>query len=294
MKTQTESQVNLNDFAFLPRGQETENLVLTPTLVTGKLATAVFPRYEEARKEFGDNPHFKFGLGGGSTVLDVNLINQVVGDLGLRTATPADLSDEWLMNAVKNKHYVDSNALVLRSVSDSVNSRNNALTKSLAEHVDLGKGPALVSGFRFKPADDYETGYRVSVEPTEDFAVFHDDRLGSKWNGYRFNEVDEAGLPSDLDQKSGSRFWYTREDGLSGLVLDRNLDLDSNWDHLDSSGSNGRVALFGGEAARENYAAKLRTSVGDAKSELSGRYERADAVVEEAKQRAYEILEGKE
>lgn len=54
-----------------------------------------------------------------------------------------------------------------------------------------------------------------------------------------FSETDENGMP--IPDKTGSRASYTINSGLSGLDLDRGLDLDSLWDGLAYSASAGRV-----------------------------------------------------
>lgn len=87
--------------------------------------------------------------------------------------------------------------------------------------------------------------------------------------------------------------WFTRNDGLSRLYLDRYLGLNSGNRYLASSNSDGRVALVGGEAAGANFSAKLRTHVDKAKSELQRRSAVAVNIIDEAERVAYELFSKK-
>jgi hypothetical protein len=299
MKTQQRSTKEAKDFVFLPRGQETEGLVLTPNFPTGDFADFVFDRYSTARDKMGEaKKYFKVEQRGqelvGSTWFDATLMGEVFVELGLRAPTPADLAHPWLLEAVRGKHYVVANAAVLRSVEDSYDSKNNELARSFADHVNLSRGPALISGYRFVPSSS-DKGYGLLVVPAQNFRVVQDDRLNSKWHGYKFDEVDSEGLPLHLDRENGTRTWYTRDNGLSRFVLGSDLVLSSGWGDLDDSYPGGRVASFGGgAAARENYAQELRTLVEKKKSELEKIFGTAVESVERGYQQALKYLSGEE
>lgn len=236
------------------------NLVQSPTFLTGAFGQAVYKAYEEERARLGNNPNLRLQNQGdvvtGSTPFDAILVNQLVRDLGgdPRTALPLDLSDPKVLEMTRGQHYTDSQGLVLRSAEDPAYQKNNPLLAYLAEHVDMSRverEPVLIFGFNDLESDDEGYGLRPTV-PKEGLSTHYDDRLSGKWNGYRFDEVDELGLPIGLSKDKGSRGWYTRDDGLSWLCLGRDSVLYSYGYGLDGSGSGGRVVVLGGEATSQN------------------------------------------
>jgi hypothetical protein len=283
MATKTEAKARtptLDGFMFIRKGADNPRIVTMPTFLTSEFGKAVATMYGAAtRDQFADNPHLQLRYDGqqvtGSNIFDTILVDQLVKPFGVRVAMPVDLSNPDIMQAAKGNFYLDSRAVVLRTPTDSYNEGNNKLAKDLAHHVDLKKGPAMMSGFTIEPWAEDKNGYGLRLVPTDDFTAIQDDRLAGKWNGYKFNEVDENGLPKGLDQRNGSRTWYTRNDGLSRLCLDRYLDLGSGSRDLADSNSSGRVALVGGEATGTDFSGKLRIQYAKAQSELSGRFDRA-------------------
>ena len=241
----------LSDFVV---GELPANIVQTPTFLAGELGRAVFKEYVERRASvYGSNPNLslelKRGVVVGSSFFDVTLTNQILEQIkGARTALPVDLSNPRVLEMIREKHYSASQALVLRSVEDAQYSRNNRLAGALAEHIDaarLSKEPALMHGFDLKCLPEDKEGYGLIVVPNEDFTVHYDGRLLHKWNGYKFDSADEIGLPIGLNKTKGERTWFTREVGLSGLNLNRYLDLSSDWHNLALSDSDGRVVVVG-------------------------------------------------
>ena len=180
----------------------------------------------------------------GSSTFLVARVDSILRPLGIRVATLRDLSRLEIMEMVKNKHYTDTPAVVLRSMEDSYE-QNNAIIKTLAPLIEQKNGrlelPVLITGFDVKPSRT-KAGYGLKLVPREDFAVLHDERLSGKYRGERFSEVDEQGLPNFDDR--GSRIWYAR-DGLSRLFLDKYLGLGSRYGDggLAYSNEYGRVVV---------------------------------------------------
>ncbi|MDP3987408.1 MAG: hypothetical protein Q8P81_04255 [Nanoarchaeota archaeon] len=233
------------------------NVVQSPTFLIGAFGQAVYDAYEEQRaSRFENNPNLRLQNEGdvitGSTPFDTILINQIIRELKGNPRTPLllDLSDPKVLEMTKGKHYADSQSLVLRSAADSLYSKNNPLAAYLAEHVDMARAerePVLITGLRLELWTEYEEGYGLKTVPTEDATFHYDDRFLGKWNHYRFDKVDEFGLPVGLSKDEGSRTWYTRDDGLSRLYVGRNSGLGSYGDILDDSISDGRVVVLGGD-----------------------------------------------
>ncbi len=238
-----------------------DNLVKSPSFLNGRFGQSIYDAYQQGRDStYNGNPNLRLqlqdGVVTGSNFFDAVLINQLLRQGNVqgnpRTPLPADLSNPEVLEMVRGKYYIDSQALVLRGTTDSYNSKNDPLARFLAEQegVDLSRlerEPALIYGFDLK-LDESKEGYGLLVVPSDNFTVHHDDRLNNKWNGYRFNNVDEMGLPTNLDKNKGSRTFYTRDSGLSRLDLGRGLDLGSGWNDLGNSDSDGRVVVLSGEA----------------------------------------------
>ena len=179
----------------------------------------------------------------GSTPFVAAKIDTLVRPLGLRVADARDLSRPEVMTMIKDNHYADAPALVLRSMDDS-HSKNLPLIKRVAEEVERVNGkvqfPVMVTGFDVKPVKD--NGYGLDIVPRTDFTAVYDERLSGKNHGKTFLDIDELGLPKF--DKDGNRTFWARSSGLSGLFLDRNLNLNSRYDddNLAYSNENGRIA----------------------------------------------------
>src|SRR3989344_6946434 len=257
---ETQERRALSDFRYVeempPQNLFTSGLISDQSK---EFQQALYASYRnDVNERFNGNPHFRLELdeGGitGSNLFDILLIDEHLKPLGARSAL-SPLSQE-LTSRIKGKHYVDFRACVLRSMGDSSCSKNDLLIQKLAEHIDMSQvergKPALISGLRLEPSED--EGYGVILVLGGEFKAVYDDRLAGKWDGYKFDEVDEHNLPLRLDRKEGSRIWYAREDGLSDLIVGGCLGLDSRgrcrYGSLGSSSRGGRVVLESAEGTR--------------------------------------------
>ncbi|GEM_PF-3131451 len=237
------------------------NVIQTPTFLDGSFGEAVFQRYNQERETtFRNNPNLKLhcqdGVVTGRSAFDQFLVDQILREEvqgSPRTPTLAELADPRVLDLIRGKYYTSSRSLVLRGTIDSLYARNEPLARFLAEQrgIDssrLEREPALITGLTLESWTDDETGYGLKLVPSDEFKVYSDDRFLERYNSYRFDETDDLGIPVGLDQHKGSRVWFTRKDGLSGLVLGRELDLGSGWYCLGVSVAYGRVVVVGGEA----------------------------------------------
>lgn len=226
-------------------------LNVVPGFVEGEDAEAL---YQEACKTIKSGVWYDADsktMKGSSTFL-VARVDSIMRPLGIRVATLADLSRPEVMEMIRGEHFSDIPAIVFRSMED-VYEPNSLLIKKLAPLVEEKAGklelPVLVTGFDVAPSED--RGYGLEIVARDDFAVRKDERLAGKYSRKSFSTVDENGLPN-FDGK-GSRTWYARNEGLSGLFLDGCLDLNSGFggDNLAYSvGSGcGRVVLVCTEGA---------------------------------------------
>jgi hypothetical protein len=206
----------------------------------------------------------------GSNLPLVARVDSIVRPLGIRVANLRDLDRTEVKERIKDTHYSDAPALVLRTLEDT-HRPNQELIDNLKGNVEEAQGslrlPVLITGFDVEPAENH---YGWQIKPRDDFAVLHDKRLDGKYDGNSFSEADENGLPKF--KKNGSRTWFAKDSGLSGLCLGRDLDLYSSGEGLAYSDETGRVVLVSGEAADEiflaQYTQKLKAITTERKSEL--------------------------
>lgn len=192
--------------------------------------------------------YYNEGVVKGSNIFAVARIDTKLREQGLRTANLKDLANETILDVIRDKYYVDAPVLVLRSLKDSPNPRNNNLAEKLAEYLDVSKiekTPALITGFDVASWPEDSKNYGLQFVPRSDFSVIYDSRLLAKYNQEKFSKTDELGLP--IFDKEGTRTWYTREDVLSGLGLGGGFALDSYDGDLADSAEDGRVVVVSGE-----------------------------------------------
>jgi hypothetical protein len=198
----------------------------------------------------------------------------------VRVANLRDLSRPEVMEGVVGNHYSDAPALVLRSQTDSY-VPNQELIQRLLPKIEEVRGntefsnPLLITGFDVRPSD---IQYGWEIAPRGDFAIFEDDRLSGKYDGTRFNKVDEFGIP--IFDNEGERTFYARDGGLSGVCLSRDGVVDSDYDDLSNSVDDGRVVLVSaGTADAKSFEAQLRQEYESKMDELNERFDRAVEVL---------------
>lgn len=262
----------LSEFVFIPKERlsgftfiqkEKSKIVQTPTFIEGELADAIYQKYKAEKARLNNNPSFQLNKEErtitGSNIFDSALINQIIKPYGLRTVLPQDLTKE-VLDMVKDKHYyVDTNAIVLSSINDKTYPANNSLAATLAELIGYkeSKGPVLITslGVRVElfPEDEDYKDYGLRLITSDKSKLIYDDRLSKKYNGLKFNTIDELGLPKDLNRNKGWLTWYRRNKGLSGLSFSRVIPQRSGEvrDRLDFSSSRGRVVLVSDETSTQ-------------------------------------------
>ncbi len=213
----------------------------------------------------------------GSNLFKVLFLNQI----GIRTATLPELdlivdeNDSFLRG-----HYEDAPSVVLRSAGDSYQP-NDYLAKSLAKLIKKRKfnHPIVINGLTIVEDDD--SAYGLSFKLTDKSNFFETPELSHVNNQTKFFKLDERGIP--VFDKEGNRTLYTKESGLSRLLLSRDLDLYSDWNYLAYSDSNGRVVVVSGEATSQKilneYTNKLKQERDRQITETKDRYLKAQTVL---------------
>ncbi len=235
----------------------------------------------------------------GSNPFAVVLANQILRPMGIRTATPADLGRILESSGLPLRGQYEDAALVVRTDKDSYDP-NTPLAQDMVAQVrarglELSvKNPIMIplTGFNLVNADNQ---YGVAFKLRDDAELIGAPELNGK-RGSKFDKTDDRGLP--IFDSKGKRTLYTRNEGLSGLVLDRDLDLISGWYWLEYSNSVGRVVLVSGEAGAPDFSAQFSTEVRQVyeqqKSELSRRFAKATQSLDAGYQQALMDLRSQE
>ncbi len=200
---------------------------------------------ERASEDYNNNRYltvlnFQDNVVKGSNPFAVVLMNQVLAQEGIRTATPVDLGLILKTGAFDLRSQYEDVALVLRGTDGP----NSYLAKDL-EYQLKTRGevqyPLMIplASLELEKDNSSNSLYGLVFKLKEDSELISAPQLVDENNGRRFSETNEQGLP--IFDLSGSRILYTRDSGLSRLLLSRGLDLYSYWDDLDNSGAGGRV-----------------------------------------------------
>jgi hypothetical protein len=216
----------------------------TPALLTGKDAKKLYdslPKQVRVGLRYDKDSNTVLG----STPFAAAVLDVEAQKYGARTPNLRDLSRPEVMRIAEGKHYIDSRNLVARSTTDQYWPKNNPLLKQIYELAEEKEGRVkdgfMIEGYTFVLNPEDKNSFGLSIVARPDFKVFQDERFMGH-NGDNFSEVDELGIP--LFDKKGSRAWYAKDNGLSRLCLDWDLDLDSGNDSLAGSGDDGRVVFL--------------------------------------------------
>jgi len=235
--------------------------------------------YEEACKQFS-NGKARESLKipqKGSNLFKILLLNQI----GIRTVTLLELDFIAEQNPDFLKgFYEDSPSVVLRSNRNSY-STNDYLAKSLAKLISKKNfnQPIIINGLKIK--EDNNSPYGLNFEAADNFEFFKAPDFSHKNNTRRFSRINPD-YTIEFDDKA-SRTLYTRNSGLSGLYLNRYLDLYSGSANLANSNDNGRVVVVSAKGTSQKIldeqVAKLQKIRDEEIADINKRYKQAESVL---------------
>jgi len=190
----------------------------------------------------------------GSNPFAVVLVNSILRQEGLRTATQADLERVIKTNVLNLIKSCEDTGLVLRSEDEP----NKYLAKNLAKQrkskwKKVGKIPIVIPLNRLELVNDSNSPHGVAFKLIDESEIIYSPILNGKNNGKPFSETGEYGFPEQLGE--GDRTLYTRNSGLSRLDLGGDL-LYSDGGNLHSSNETGRVVVVSGEGTPQKMKKK--------------------------------------
>lgn len=179
----------------------------------------------------------------GSNPFAVVLINSILREQGLRTATQADLERILIRRALDLRGTYEDSALALRTDKDYYK-KNEYLAKYLAKQL-TARGtvtmPAMIPLVSLDLVNDENSPYGLSFNVREYGKIIHAPILLKSGN-FCSEDVDEAtGLPTRVGR--GNRFLNKKIDGLSRLGLTRKLEI-SCYEGLELSDCSGLILVI--------------------------------------------------
>ena len=239
--------------------------------LAGERAKERFLLFKEAIKKYGERAQSTLDVYAlnsegemiGSNIFALALLDSI-SPKGTRRAGLADLlrtadADEKYFS----ENYVDVNAVVLRSLEDSLIPANNYLARTLAKKMGIKNFnyPVIITDLRVK--DSWQSKYGLILVPSDATQVIKAPELSYKNNNRRFSSFNEkTGLPLFRDDYNGKWRVSTKDNGLSRLYIYCHSDVNNissnNWD-LSDSDDNGRVVEISGEPPKlvKKFPAKL-------------------------------------
>lgn len=226
-------------------------MVIQATLPKGEYTIKVYEQYKEDIKKFAINDWAKLKYNENtqeiynSNYFDQGVLNnnKTLIDLGLRVSVLDDDFNGEIFRLIQGNYYTNFNSFIVHKDKPS-EEKNRDLWKKTIEFVEeINKNviyPFMIQGFYHIP-DINEKHYGLKIFSAPNFKIIEDDRLSAKYEGWRFNKVDEIGLPFDFNRFYGNRSIYLGERGLSEIVLGKDGILFAGGESLASSGDTGRI-----------------------------------------------------
>jgi len=238
---------------------EIPEVIPVANFLTGDFGRAALEEYESrVRDDYDDNSTldvltFRDDVIKGSNPYAVVLMNRILGEEGIRTATPADLQRILDTNALDLSGFYEDAALVLRNED----SPNEYLARNLTEQIRERQGkkakmPVMVSLADLELEKDSDAPDGLAFRLRDNAKIVYVPIL-NKDGYFSSGDVDvKTGLPTKLGE--GDRHLYKADSGLSRLFLDRCSGLYASWNLLLGSSGDGRVVgVSGVEPLRRIY-----------------------------------------
>src|SRR3989344_818325 len=197
----------------------------------------------------------------GSSPFAVVLMNKVLNEEGLKTASQSDLEKAIKLNALSLNGTYEDTALILRNENNPNSYLAKHLMKQVKERNEKAKTPIMITLNQLELVNDTASEYGLAFKLKEDAEIIYAPILNDEVGNFSSEDIDEkTGLPIKLGK--GNRTLYTRDSGLSRLCLGRNLGLSARDDDLANSDSDGRVVVVSGEAT-EKFSNEYKTAKKD-------------------------------
>ena len=229
---------------LIPRG------MVFPVVTT--LDSKVLPEYNERIKSFNEKAREsldifsdKKGILIGSNCFAPLVLREFLPK-DLRLATMYDLEKLGRENPDFLRGFYIETGLVLRTPGDSYK-ENDLLAKNLAEQLKHKgitlENPKIIYFDALDLEENKDSAYGLVYKLNERANLGKNIIDASELtNDFMFKTINEKGIP--VKDENGNRNLYTREDGLSRFVLDRDSDVLSYDRYLADSDDDGQVVVI--------------------------------------------------
>jgi hypothetical protein len=264
--------------------------LISANFLEGDFGQAVLKEYNgKAEKDYSNTSalnvlSYNRDIVRGSNPFVVVLINQIVEQEGLRTATQADLERILKVNALPLQGQYEDTGLVLRSADTP----NKYLAKNLMQQIKAknpkAKMPVMIPLNGLELVADSSSPYKLAFKLKDSTEAFYDLSVLNKNGNFSSKDIDEeTGLPKKTGN-SGDRYLYTTNSGLSGFYLGGDLSLDSNYDSLAYSYDYGRVVVVSAEGTSQNlkkYFAELEQEKANQIAKITSKFNQAMSILKQ-------------
>src|SRR3989344_4665243 len=237
-----------------------------PTIgfLEGDFGKEVLNEYKGRAKDYNkhlDILSYKYNIVQGSNPFAVVLMNKVLNEEGLKTASQSDLEKAIKLNALSLNGTYEDTALILRNENNPNSYLAKHLMKQVKERNKKAKTPIMITLNQLELVNDTASEYGLAFKLKEDAEIIYAPILNDEDENFSSEDIDEkTGLPIKLGK--GNRTLYTMQNGLSRFCLSRGLDLGARYVSLAYSNSNGRVVVVSGEAT-EKFSNEYKTAKKD-------------------------------
>lgn len=184
----------------------------------------------------------------GSSPFAVSLVNKIIGEQGLRTATQAERDHMLRLKVLIFRGTYEDTALVLRGKDEP----NSYLAQDLIKQLGNIELPIMIPLHNVELRVDDNSPYGLAFTVKDNKEIIYAPILNENSGRFSPEDIDpETGLPKQVGE--GNRYFHTKKSGLSGLYL-YDLDTYSGSKRLDFSSNLGRVVVVAPQSAQ-----KIRT-----------------------------------
>lgn len=258
----------------------------TANFLEGDFGKAVLEEYKGRVKSDYNSNHFlnvlsyDDGVVKGSNDFAVVLINYILNQEGLKTASQSDLEKIIKLNALDLPGFYEDSALVLRNTDNPNKYLAGNLMKQIKKRNKKQKMPVMIPLTEFQLTNDSNSDYGLAFKLKENAEIIYAPILNKEYGNFHSKDINEkTGLPKKLG--NGNRTLYIGNSGLCGFYLYWDLILDSGYDLLSGSNSDGRVVIKTGEAGALNFANERNNAYQKQLKELAAKKEKALAILNE-------------
>src|SRR3989344_6156115 len=188
---------------------------LTIGFLEGDFGKEVLNEYKGRAKDYNkhlDILSYKYNIVQGSNPFAVVLMNKVLNEEGLKTASQSDLEKAIKLNALNLNGTYEDTALILRTENNPNSYLAKDLMKQIRKSNKEAKIPVMIPLNQLGLVKDANSDYGLAFKLKEDAEIIYAPILNKETGSFSSEDMDEnTGLPTKLGK--GNRTLYTMQNG---------------------------------------------------------------------------------